>query len=173
MKTFFLTGLPRSRTAWFANLLTTDQSFCFHELKTKCSTPGRITELFGRINRQRVGTSDPNPDFIEELIKLFPGSPLVIIERDKDECIAATAKFLGGLDGWALKYIETSFEVLGRLKKLSTCLVEQFHNLDDQAVERIWNYCLPGLKLDELRLAQLQGMKIEMKREGVITWLAG
>ena len=31
MTPFFITGLPRSRTAWLANFFTTQTAFCFHD----------------------------------------------------------------------------------------------------------------------------------------------
>ena len=38
--TFFVAGLPRSRTAWLANFLTYDGSFCYHEGINGCKTIG-------------------------------------------------------------------------------------------------------------------------------------
>ena len=32
MSNFFITGLPRSRTAWFSTFFTGNNSFCYHEI---------------------------------------------------------------------------------------------------------------------------------------------
>ena len=42
---FFITGLPRSRTAWLANWFTYGHTFCFHEA---CRKVGKIEELKDR-----------------------------------------------------------------------------------------------------------------------------
>jgi hypothetical protein len=77
---FLITGLPRSRSAWFSAYLTQGEVLCTHEaiaLKLPMESE----------NHKYVGTSDSgyvlDPEWMEE----YKGIKIVIIERDTQECI--------------------------------------------------------------------------------------
>lgn len=87
MKTFFICALPRSRTSWLANLLTYDQSFCFHEPLVGIKSLSELRSKFDSVNRCMVGSSDcGNQYFSDALSKEFPKSKFIVIRRPLEEC---------------------------------------------------------------------------------------
>lgn len=90
MKTFFITGLPRSRTAWLANFLTHgDVSFCFHDGLRFGGPEGLLRKMVeARPASGFVGDSDSALLlFYEQIESLFPLSPWVVIHRPVDEAV--------------------------------------------------------------------------------------
>ncbi len=98
LEPFFITGLPRSRTAWMAAFLSGAGVMCWHELLKHCAT----REAFYRGMRHpeyRVGDSDcglPVTDFQAR----FPKAKTVVIERDPVEVLASLHDlgFGGGME---------------------------------------------------------------------------
>ena len=97
---FFVTGLPRSRTAWMANFLTWRDSFCHHDLLSECE---HIDNLRGFLqvtakdnDCQFVGTSDSGLCiWHRELLELFPAAKVVVIRRDPLEAAEDYARNFG------------------------------------------------------------------------------
>jgi len=100
MNNFFLTGLPRSRTAWLAAYLTNPSkyTYCYHEALNGLRSRDEFTEimegpiggpLFGGVARHpwiKVGNSDSGlmyTDFQER----FPDAPVVIILRPYEDVV--------------------------------------------------------------------------------------
>jgi hypothetical protein len=83
---FFIVGLPRSRTAWLANLLTVPgQSFCWHEGE---AGHGNLDQLVAKMKRRpesRVGNaSSAIACYGDDVYRLLPEARYIIIERDPD-----------------------------------------------------------------------------------------
>jgi hypothetical protein len=80
MSQFFITGLPRSRTKWFAEYF--DQLpgvTCYHELQNQC--PSR-DEFYEKMEADGyIGDSDSGL-FLTDFQRRWPNAPVVIIERD-------------------------------------------------------------------------------------------
>jgi hypothetical protein len=79
--TFFVLGLPRSRTAWLANFLTYDGQFCFHEGIDGCNS---IEEYKEKVE----GKGDSNTglmlfDFEEH----FPDAKIIIIDSEIEKSV--------------------------------------------------------------------------------------
>ena len=72
---FCITGLPRSRTAWFAAYFTATGNKCAHEPFAKCRTEEEVDSVKSRYE----GISDSFMVFVP-----YTGKQ-VIIERDKEE----------------------------------------------------------------------------------------
>jgi len=80
---FFITGLPRSRTAWMAAFLTGGDVLCHHELMKFCPTRECFYQAF-RHPKVRIGNSDSGLP-LTEFQRVFPDAPTVIIERDIED----------------------------------------------------------------------------------------
>lgn len=86
MKTFFICALPRSRTAWLANLLTYGDSFCFHEPAVGLASFTELRRLFESTGRGVVGSADcGNAWIVDGLAREFPDSRFVVVRRPLQE----------------------------------------------------------------------------------------
>jgi len=92
MKHFFITGLPRSRTAWWANLMSTGEAFCTHEpgltidewlTKYRPQETGRWPRYLGNSDGTLLATW-------REVQEAFPEAPWLVLLRPKDEAREAT-----------------------------------------------------------------------------------
>lgn len=160
---FFITGYPRSRTAWMAAWLTTDRSLCFHDGILGCSS---LTQFAARLRTGLEFTGDSDSGltlWYPELRKMFPGARWVLIERDASEACAAVHKAFPELGSEEQK--RAAFErvgpVLEELRK-DCQLHVRFENLDDvNTAAGVWNTCLPGMVFDERRWRLFNGLKVE------------
>ena len=83
---FFVTGLPRSRTAWCANFLTAGDAFCWHDGLANC----RSLDQFGtRMDVAAVcGDSDSGLVFFyDELRARYPEAQWAIVRRAPEEVV--------------------------------------------------------------------------------------
>lgn len=164
MSPFFVTGLPRSRTAWCANWLTTDRSFCFHD-RAFGNFQGPIANFY---QNEFLGWSGSEILFQwKEISDACPAAPWLLIERDPEE---ARRSFLAAMerngdcvdekvfaDHWALR--------LGRieeLKKYGNVFRVPADLLDDVVTARtIWQCLLPGLPFNPERWLLLRGLNVQ------------
>ncbi len=90
-KHFFVTGLPRSRTAWLANLLTTDRTLCFHEPIEP------IDKLFNPAwagGYAAIGCSDSMLVMrFEELSDAYLQAPWLYVQRDPEAALNSLLAF--------------------------------------------------------------------------------
>jgi len=127
---FLITGLPRSRTAWFSAYLTQGDVLCTHEaVAHKLPMTSE--------NHRYVGTADSgyilDPDWMEE----YEGIKIVIIERDTQECIDSLNKLIPADCTWLLNSMAKA------LKKVDALRVP-FYDIADN-LEAIHDYLgLPG-----------------------------
>jgi len=84
---FMVIGLPRSGTAWAANLLTTETSLCLHESFIHYT----IDELDHRDYGFRLGIAETSAIYQIEKINAHP-APKLIIERSLNEINASLQK---------------------------------------------------------------------------------
>lgn len=87
--TFFVTGLPRSRTAWLANFLTYDDQFCYHEGLNGCSS---IDEYKDKVkDKGDSNTGLMMFDFKDH----FPDSKVIVIDSSVDKSIEFSKSVFG------------------------------------------------------------------------------
>jgi hypothetical protein len=78
---FFITGLPRSRTAWLANWLTTGETFCYHDGLSGCASLDAFDRKLAA--HPICGDSDSGLAFFwEPLRKAYPDAQWAIVRRD-------------------------------------------------------------------------------------------
>lgn len=110
---FFISGLPRSRTSWLANLLTAEcawsrqRSICLHDASKDCGGVDGLAEVFGRLNGSPacaanrtaldfVGNSDSGLIFAwPELHQRWPEARLVLVLRNHQEARRSWERYFG------------------------------------------------------------------------------
>lgn len=160
MKHFFITGLPRSRTAWLANFLTYDDCFCFHEPWDRINSLEDLTRLLPLIEKKYVGVSDAAFLLhLPELRKLFPNAPIVIVKRDPLAVIRSLAQ--KGLD--FSRSTDKFLSAICEAEKVDdNLLTVPFEPLDAAG---IWRFVAPEAELNMARLKNLEDLNITTKDE--------
>jgi hypothetical protein len=157
VKPFFLTGMPRSRTAWMANWLTTDTTICYHDPK-----PGsKLADYFAQNPNKRVGWSGPEVCTVFEEHK---DAPWVIVARETSEALPAFAS-IATQHGLTLQQINDFwFErltLLGTMAEQPNVIWVNFHDLNlIETARRLWGHLLPELLFDAERWAMLNDLHI-------------
>ncbi|MCK5604799.1 hypothetical protein KAR91_23115 [Candidatus Pacearchaeota archaeon] len=164
MKSFFITGLPRTRTAWLANFLTYDDSFCFHEVIKEFKVED-WKGLFESMGKEYVGNSDSGIPFLVDQIKAaFPQAKWVLIERDGSEAWRSLSKVIP----WDLrkivdKGVELTVPRLHQIKLACNPLIVKYQDLGNREVcKEIWNYCIPGISFNDKRWQMLDRLNVQV-----------
>jgi len=124
---FFVIGLPRSRTAWLANFLTYEDSFCFHEGINGCSTIEEYRDKLGNYK------GDSNTGLmLFNFRKYFPKTKVVVI----DSTIEESVKFAMDV------YDEDIEESMTKAKKRLDSIDGLHINIKDinKNLRKIWEY---------------------------------
>jgi len=143
---FMVIALPRSRTTWLANFLTTDKTFCYHDPLAEMSSYKEILEL--KTDRL-TGIADTGIGYFD--LSLFD-CPKVIIERDLNAVNAEMSELLG-ID------IDMS-DLNARIASIDGLHI-QFDEINERLAE-IWTHCT-NLPYDRLRGDYLKHMNIQVK----------
>ena len=96
MANFFIAGLPRSRTAWFAAYLSAYSGVrCLHEGLKGCKTPKAFVEkMVSHRPAVYVGNSDSGLPMCD-IETMFPEARVVVIRRDMIDSFHSTLDALG------------------------------------------------------------------------------
>ena len=116
MKNFYIIGMPRCRSLWFAHLLTVNKVHCFHERLSKrrlwpnISLPERM-----HYECDVIGSADTYPSGFDT--KLVGNAPVVVITRPLNDVIESlTRNFDLPATKKAYDYIKSEHEVLKSIK---------------------------------------------------------
>jgi hypothetical protein len=168
---FFITGTPRSRTAWLSALFTTERTLCYHEPQESA------IDLVKRHPDRTVGISDPSLVFkFDALRKEFPHAPWVYIQRNPDEALASLILWarphFGALTHLAPGAVEEALRALmyrhtaesDRMKRHA--LVLTYDALDNPGtLEWLWTWVFPTIPWDVERWKVFNGLRIEQHAE--------
>lgn len=87
MSLFFVTGMPRARTAWVANYLTFGPCFCEHEALSQVPTPEQLVARMRSF--ESIGASGISDSgavrFHRQLRAIVPDAKWVFLRRDPEE----------------------------------------------------------------------------------------
>jgi hypothetical protein len=131
LNNFFITGLPRSRTAWLAAFLSAHHDvWCWHEGLKGCHSKAQFVEKMrpswaGMPAESTIGNADsvlPLTNFQ----RLFPGAATVIIHRSLGDVYASTKRLFGPLPDESRELLD---ETHVKMQSLEGFHVE-FENLD-------------------------------------------
>jgi hypothetical protein len=177
VRNFFVTGLPRSRTAWLANFLTHGPvSLCYHDILRVDPKLERLNALSGY---QFVGDSD-SALLLEwpRWVKQFPGARWVVINRPMVECLESFMhRFNAGrpYPGAPTKIVELTqvFHFCDRLKRIAErglpaeqTLKVEFADLNkEETIRRVWDWCLPGVEFPRERWEMLHTFQVNVMPE--------
>ena len=162
MTPFFLTGLPRSRTAWMAAFLTNGDVLCHHEFLKDCTSREMFYEGM-RAQHKRIGNSDSGL-VITDFQTKFPDSKTVIIERNPADVYASLSEIFDvSLEGFYLMAKE--------VEKIEGLRVP-FTRLDDE-MPTICEYLdIPYDKArhDLFKILNIQSTDLVLRHEAVNVW---
>lgn len=177
--TYFITGLPRSRTAWLANLLTYGCSFCWHDAVKFGGVRGIVEAMERAYQMPRVsvaGNSDSSLSLVQsELFLLYPMARWVIVKSDFETALnsfikAFTADHYIGIPSPNPDVARSIFEQARRRLELlesrlpaARLLKLDVADLDESdAVEAVWNFCVPDEPFNVERWRQLDGLRVSV-----------
>lgn len=172
MTNFFITGLPRSRTAWLANLFTTGAQVCHHDLLGKVDS---LAEFELKLRAAAVaGDADSGLVWIfPKLRELYPAARWLLIERDPADSVASIQRVSDGtpwaqavsaytdtLDLWLPQYLELTELMVkdSRVARLPYAALDDF-----ESVAAAWRFLLPQQpRLARARFEFLHPLKVEV-----------
>jgi hypothetical protein len=150
-KNFMVLGLPRSRTQWLANFLSTDNTFCYHELIGNCGSILEVKEKL-RLPFKYTGLADTCGYLVHEQFSC----PKIVIHRDIEEVKLSIR---------ALYNTEQDFSsiLLQAEKELNNIhgLHIEYESIDSE-LKKIWEY-LFDLPFNKHRAELLSSMNIQTK----------
>jgi hypothetical protein len=159
---YFITGLPRCRSAWLANLLTWDNSFCYHDGWLGIASVDQFAAMLNETPADKVGNSDPaNVFFWEELAERFPEAKWVVVKRDYETTLASCQRAFTSVRRESLAAMS---DRLNELVATLQPLVIDYEQLGDGAV--VARYCgvdVPRRRYDMLAHLQVQIEPIWLK----------
>lgn len=159
MKNFFILALPRSRTAWIANFLTYENSFCFHEGLMRISSVHGLKKMFSETGKKIVGNSDCGNILYVNLIKRhFDHARFVIINRDVEEVIRSLDEMEGFSDTETVYRADVTLKAL---RNETDALQIDYDDLGEEACRRLWDYCV-GTPFDKTRWEMLDGIDMNI-----------
>jgi len=141
---FLITGLPRSRTAWFASYFTTEDTLCYHEASFHNSDM--------ELDVKNIGNSEAGVEL--PWVTDFAPDRIIVIHRDIDE-VERSLDIIGEPTGAALR--ERLEELNTRLDHFGGLHVD-FYNID---LWQIHDYL--GLKYLPHRAELFDTMNIQSK----------
>lgn len=169
MKPFFITGFPRSRTAWLANLMTHGKSYCHHEAVAACDPRNVLYDLSHLLSNahahyQHIGDSDSSVALLFPKIQdVFPGAKYVFVERPYTDAFESHRRafpcfkhnaVVEAFDAIAVGLERMDFNVENKIKV-------RYDQLDDPHIlNYIWEFCCPGERFDFERSEMLQTFRI-------------
>lgn len=166
---FFIVGLPRSRTAWLANLLTYGPAFCLHDGLRDCETPDELATRLAATGALWPGDADPAlPLFFRKIHARWPGARYVFIHRDprqaREAYVRATKSLVTRKE--AIKHFDALEPALLAMKTAlrgQHVLEIEFERLEfRESARAIWQHCVPGTEFNAARWELLHRLRVEV-----------
>jgi hypothetical protein len=174
MNQYLITGLPRTRSAWLANLLTWGTSYCHHEASLSCRS---IDDLAAKLDEGGVpsgtthaGNADPSmPMFWRPIMDAFPNAKVVFIIRDVTEaaeaqCAASMAENIPMSQPDMLDLCrrnEAECDAWFQALKNGQAMLIMFDDLERiRTIHALWRFLLPDIPFPEQRANALQLLRV-------------
>jgi hypothetical protein len=157
---FFVTGLPRSRTAWMAAFLSTGESLCLHEPSYRMRSIEDLVPMLDSRFYRHIGVSESGLGFFTKWIIDHLQARVLVIERDIGEVEQALKK-LGFPSNFP--YCTMLLEALLEVRDHPMVKWVHFNALQHKRVmQDIYWWLLPGMAFDEVRWQQFENFRIEI-----------
>lgn len=166
-KPFFIVGLPRTRSAWFAAFLTDGAVTCHHELIRNCDKAEDYPAALTATKSPIVGDSDPTLALYYHGLKdKLPAHKVIFIERDPQAAQVAFCAMLrehglnesrwGGDEVW-----QAATDAFSAMKaECPDAMSFKYEDLDKpEVIREISEYCT-GLPFNEERWKIFNELKI-------------
>ena len=181
---FLITGLPRSRTSWLANLFTYGPCFCLHDgcQYGKAGVLDRMTQIeCVRPALKHVGNADSGVALMFDPGE-YPVDKVVVVWRATEDVCKSALKFFTEhpypQQGKMTR--RTVVDVLGRVERgirslvremdESRVLMVRFEDLNRAGiVEDVWDFVCPEEPFDRERFALLDQIRVNPMSEKVRT----
>ena len=179
---FFITGLPRSRTAWLANFFTTQTAFCRHDALKDGWTAEFLRD---RLNVPMDGiTHAGDADtaltlHAEELASFFPDARWLFVRNTVERSTASYRKafpperpYPGCAPGGNVEqmlaqcqaYYADAFLKVPSANRLELDVCDLAF---PQVMHTAWDWLVPGLKWDAERHAMLETFRVQIIAEKI------
>lgn len=175
---FFITGIPRTRSAWLANFFTTQSGFCHHDKMKDGWTARTIQDAMVRLHmagKTHVGDADSGLMLIAaELVRLYPQSRWLFVHRTPQSTSDSYRKWFNqgneypGIDCQAdieeiMAAAQTQYLQALAAVPVSRRMEVDYADLDDPKFMRAaWDWCVPGLVWDQARYEMLDAMQVNV-----------
>jgi hypothetical protein len=170
MDPFFITGYPRSRTAWLANLFSADGALCHHALLSNSRRGFPVTTISQALSLTpllRVGVSDPLLTLHHaDLMTAWPAARWLYVDRPREESFESMIKFDAGRSKATREMISMLFDFHDqcaaeliknpRVRVLKYSDLNQFHDM-----QAAWYHLIPGEPFNKSRFEALLKLRVE------------
>lgn len=166
-KPFLITGLPRSRTAWWSVVASTPYSECLHEPAKDCASLGALRDVWMSLSGYG-GIADSGIAFqIDKILKMMKPQTLIVL-RDPKDVLQSFTRF------WGREFDRRPVEAMVRradavLKAhYGHPLVKavRFEDLNDYNVaQRCFEWLMPGIPVKMRR--DLHSMRVNVTIDAV------
>mgnify|MGYP003658643839 CR=1 FL=1 len=163
MTPFWITGLPRSRTAWMSAFLTNGDVFCHHEFLKDCTSREMFYEAMS-VQDKRIGNSDTGL-VVTDFQTRFPDSKTVIIDRDPVDVYVSLSEIYEGIN------LDNFWSMVQDISELKGMRVP-FDRLDDE-MPNICEYLdIPYDKArhELFKILNIQTTDLVLRHETVKVW---
>ncbi len=157
---FFITGLPRSRTAWLSVLFTTEHFTCLHEGIRLCDDFDSYLKMMHGYGAEG-DSSSALIAIADKVIQEFPDSNWLIIQRFPNECAASAARVLNIDLQQALAMAYSDRKKLDAICPKNVMRIRYEQLDDEETVRNAWEFLLPGVPFNALRYKMLNELRIE------------
>lgn len=169
-KFFVITGLPRTRTAWMAALMSGERSICFHEPKNIFGSWNAFFAYATTLDYEYIGISDSSVT-IDPLFdwSIFQMAKIVMIDRNPEDVIDSYSNVMDFSHTEAADLVLRVYDGLNQLVAKHEVMHVGYDALESIAtVAAIWDYCLPGIRIPEEKIKQMQYLRVEQHIEKVL-----
>lgn len=181
MQHYFITGLPRSRTGWLANLLTYGPSFCWHDAVQHGWNAAGVMGQLAQTPAQFAGDSDSGLVLMhEELNALAPQAQWVFVLREQAAAEESFLKYFAGRSYKGTRPVAVAearqiFGLLARKLEQARRFIPGHRAIEVEfaALERrevaaeIWAHCVPGVPFHQQRWELLDKLQVNPVPEKV------
>jgi hypothetical protein len=160
---FFITGLPRSRTAWLAAFMTSGNAICLHE-------PRHWRDMWAHDGARHVGISDSGLGFqLKAIINEF-APRILIVDRPIEEVEASLAALRIGIP--RTNFCEILHKSLSGFNSgESNILRVPYHLLSDmRTMQKIFWHLTPGEAFDEGRFLAMKDHNIQIDIQHAVNY---
>lgn len=155
---FLILSLPRSRSAWLANFMTTDTTLCLHDPTGMLVSGETLPDVSAKIYGWADTALGMTPDIVRSL-----EARTLIIERDPEDVIAAVEQMglpipIDRVRGAVMSQVQSLKEIRG--------LRVRFEEIDNR-LGGIWSFLTLGQPFDGDRANLLKQFDVQLNKASI------